>query len=122
MAASWDGSTWRVAAQAMPDGVASASLTSVSCADVNWCVAVGQTLGSSSPAPAQAWNPRPRARANDDPGPLRRPVATAWNGTGWVPTGPFPALPDGELQLGDVSCAGNRCLAIATQAVATLNR
>ena len=90
----WNGSSWTIQVVPLPSGALSSALTSVSCAGMQSCMAVGAAFPSTSG---------------------QQPQAAAWNGSAWtaqmlpVPTGAW------STSLTGVSCsATNACTAVGT--------
>ncbi len=130
LAASWNGTRWRVLRTERFD-----ALWSLSCPRVRWCLAVGEYLNGSdiTQALAQVWNGR-TWRPASPPGLLGsltdvtclsasfclaagrgdadggNPLAETWNGTRWKPV----PIPQGNAGIDQISCLSRvLCLALA---------
>ncbi len=87
----WQGRSWMASTPPAPPGASEPTLAAVACGAPDACMAVGSFVGSGVP----------------------RPLAEAWNGTGW--TAVTPPLPAGGTQggLDAVSCdSAGHCQAV----------
>jgi hypothetical protein len=93
-AARWDASGWQIQSPPLPAGADRSSLSAVSCAGAEDCVAVGDT----NPVPAPHYG---------------LPLVERWDGTSWrVEAAPAPAGTDNS-PLAAVSCSAKRsCSAV----------